>query len=59
MAKLDEKCKIVVKTPVGVTARFKIEKIVVQGSDFGPIKCSVQIDTIGRTALQTGFGVYM
>ena len=46
-----------VKTPVGATEMFELEKIVLQGSVFGPIKCSVQMDTIGREALRSGFGV--
>ena len=58
ISKLDEKCKIVVKTPVGVTEMFELERIVLQGSVFGPIKCSVQMDTLGRKSLQTGVGVY-
>ena len=58
ISKLDEQCKIVVKTPVGVTDMFDLERIVLQGSVFGPIKCSVQMDTIGKKALQTGFGIY-
>ena len=58
ISKLDEKCKIVVKTPCGVTDNFELERIVLQGSVFGPIKCSVQMDTIGREALQTGNGIY-
>jgi hypothetical protein len=58
IAKLDEKCKIVVKTPCGVTDMFKLERIVLQGSVFGPIKCAVQMDTLGREALRTGFGIF-
>ena len=53
ISKLDEKCRIVVKTPCGVTDKFELERIVLQGSVFGPIKCSVQMDTLGRDALQT------
>ena len=52
ISKLDEKCKIVVKTPCGVTDNFELERIALQGSVFGPIKCAVQMDTIGREALQ-------
>ena len=54
ISKLDEKCRIVVKTPVGVSDMFELSRIVLQGSVFGPIKCSVQMDTLGRQALQTG-----
>ena len=58
ITKLDEKCRIVVKTPCGTTDRFELSRIVLQGSVFGPIKCAVQMDTIGSQALQTGFGIF-
>ena len=58
ISKLDEKCRIIVKTPVGATDMFELSRIVLQGSVFGPIKCSVQMDTIGREALRTGFGIF-
>ena len=58
ISKLDEKCQIVVKTPCGVTDMFKMERIILQGSVFGPIKCSVQMDTLGRESLRTGSGIF-
>ena len=58
ISKLDNKCKIVVKTPSGVTDMFELSRIVLQGSVLGPIKCSVQMDTIGRESLRTGLGIY-
>ena len=58
ISKLDENCKIVVKTPCGVTDMFELGRIVLQGSVFGPIKCSAQMDTIGRESLQTGKGIF-
>jgi hypothetical protein len=58
IAKLDENAKVVVKTPCGVTDPFNLKKSVLQGSVFGPIKCSVQIDTHGRDCLSSGDGVY-
>ena len=58
LSKLDGHCKIVVKTPCGVTDMFEMQKIILQGSVFGPIKCSVQMDTLGKDALQTGKGIY-
>ena len=58
ISKLDEKCKIVVKTPSGPTDMFELERIVLQGSVFGPIKCSVQMDTLGREALLSGCGIF-
>ena len=58
ISNLDEKCRIVLKTPCGPTERFELNRIVLQGSVFGPIKCAVQIDTLGRQALQTGCGIF-
>ena len=58
LSKLDEKCRVVVKTPCGTTDSFELSNIVLQGSVFGPLKCAVQMDTIGRQALTTGFGVF-
>ena len=37
---------------------FELSRIVLQGSVLGPIKCSVQMDTIGRESLRTGIGIY-
>ena len=58
LAKLDEKCKVVVKTPCGTTEQFELNRVVLQGSVFGPIKCSVQMDTLGRDCLKSGNGIY-
>ena len=58
IAKLDQKAKVVVKTPCGVTESFDLNRIVMQGSVFGPIKCSVQMDTLGRDCLANGDGIY-
>ena len=58
ISKLDENSQVVVKTPIGTTEMFKLERNVLQGSVFGPIKCSVQMDTLGSYSLRTGFGIY-
>ena len=58
ISKLDDNCKIVVKTPCGVTDMFELSRLVLQGSVFGPVKCSVQMDTIGKESLRTGYGIY-
>ena len=42
---------VAVKTPTGLTIRKKIEKIILQGDVFGPIECSVSVDTIGKECL--------
>ena len=59
IATLDEKCSVRVKTPCGSTDRFELQKLVMQGSVFGPIKCSVQIDTLGRESLIENSGLYL
>ena len=48
-----------VKTPSGDTDRFLLDRIVLQGSVFGPLKCSVQVDTLGRDCLQRDVGLYL
>ena len=58
IAKLDEHVKAVVKTPCGTTEEFELNKIVMQGTVFAPIKCSIQIDTLGRDCLANGDGIY-
>ena len=59
IAKLNEKCEIAVKTPVGVTERFQLEKIEMQGTKFSNIKCSIQIDTLGKECYSTGQGLFL
>ena len=58
IAKLDEQAEVVVKTPCGTTDKFNLKKSVMQGTVFAPIKCSVQIDTLGRDCLANGEGLY-
>ena len=58
IAKLDEKARVVVKTPSGDTDPFKLNKTVLQGSVFAPIKCAIQMDTLGRDCLTNGDGIY-
>ena len=48
MAKLNETVDVTVKTAVGDSDKFTLNKIEQQGTCNGPIKCSVQIDSIGR-----------
>ena len=58
MSELNKKTNVAVKTPVGLTDRFLVENVIMQGGVWGPLNCSVQIDEIGKTSLQTGVGVY-
>ena len=47
------------KTPCGDTDRFTLQRVVLQGSVFGPLKCSVQVDTLGRDCLSRDVGLYL
>ena len=51
LAKLDEEVKVKVKTPCGKTDQFTLNNIVMQGTVWGPIKCSTQMGTLSRDAL--------
>ena len=43
--------RVAVKTPFGLTKRETVNKIVLQGEVFGPVQCSVQVDTFGKECL--------
>ena len=51
LAKLDERALVKVKTPCGDTELFELNKLIIQGGVFSPIKCTVQIDTLGKDCL--------
>ena len=42
---------VAIKTPVGLTERTNLPKIVTQGGTFGPIECANSIDKIGKKCL--------
>ena len=46
--KMNEEVKVAVKTPFGLTERTSVKKVVMQGETFGPLCCSVQVDTFGK-----------
>ena len=54
ISEMNKKCQIAIKTPVGISERFIMEQIEMQGTVMGPIKCSVQMDTIGRDCYTEG-----
>ena len=58
IAKLDEKADVVVKTPCGLTDEFTLDQLVMQGSVFGPIKSTIQIDTLGRDCQKNNQGLF-
>ena len=43
--------QVAVKTPFGLTNRECVNKIVLQGEVFGPLQCSVQVDSFGKECL--------
>ena len=47
----NKEVNVAVNTPNGLTLRQKIEKIILQGDVFGPIECSVSVDTFGKECL--------
>ena len=46
--KLNKNNKVAVITPHGLTERVQVERIVMQGENFAPLECSVQVDTFGK-----------
>ena len=46
--KMNESNKVAVATPHGITDRVDIERIIMQGENFSPLECSVQVDTFGK-----------
>ena len=55
---LNDKCKVKVKTPVGDTERFELNQIEMQGTVLAPLKCSVQMDTLGKYCYELNTGLY-
>ena len=61
ISQLDRNCKFIIKTPCGQTKEITFADLILQGSVFGSLKCSVQIDSLGRDVLSDseGLGVYI
>ena len=51
LCELNKKSLISIKTPMGITNRQQFNEIIMQGGVWGPLKCSVQIDDIGKECL--------
>ena len=49
---------VAVKTPTGITNRVKLNEIILQGDVFGPIECSVTVDTFGKECLMEDKHLY-
>ena len=50
--------RIVVSTPNGMTEPKVVNDVVTQGGSLGPKLCAVQIDNIGKDALESGENLY-
>ena len=50
--------KVAIKTPFGTTGRESMNRIVMQGEIFGPLCCSVTIDTIGKECIKEKKNLY-
>ena len=59
ISKMNQNCNIAVKTPVGITERFLMEEIEMQGTKLSNIKCAVQIDTLGKECYTYNEGMYL
>ena len=57
--KMNSKNQVAVKTPFGVSERKTVERIVLQGEVFGPLLCSVTIDTFGKECIEEEKNLYM
>ena len=49
---------VAIMTPNGLTERKNINNIVMQGEVFGPLECSVTVDTIGKECQERGEYLY-
>ena len=47
----NKKNQVAITTPFGITERKLVDKIVLQGEVFGPLQCSVQVDSFGKECL--------
>ena len=59
IANSNNKCDVAVKTPWGsLTDRVTLDRIEMQGTNPAPLKCSVQIDSLGKERLIEGEGLF-
>ena len=59
ISEMNRTCNIAVRTPVGLSDRFELNDIEMQGTVMGPIKCSVQLDTLGRDCYERQEGLFI
>ena len=55
---LNDKCLVSVKTPVGQTEEFILKNIEMQGTVSAPLKCTGQIDSLGRNGYSSQSALY-
>ena len=58
IAEANKNVKVAIKTPFGITKRESMKQIVMQGEIFGPLCCSVTIDTIGKECIEEKRNLY-
>ena len=58
-ALMNDKCKVKIKTPVGDTDRIEMKRIEMQGTVPAPLKCAIQIDTLGKYCYTYNTGLYL
>ena len=59
IANSNNECNVAIKSPWGtLSERRTLNDIEMQGTVITSIKCSIQIDTLGKECLSTGEGIY-
>ena len=58
IAEANRNVKVAIRTPYGMTERMSMKQIVMQGEIFGPLCCSVTIDTIGKECIKEKKNLY-
>ena len=58
ISEMNQIVDLFVKTPVGDSEIFTLEKIEQQGTSLGPIKCSNQMDSISREMMRDGVDMF-
>ena len=58
IAKINESNDIAVQTPVGLTRRENVKRIICQGDPWGSIECSLMVDGFGKESLKSELQPY-
>ena len=54
-----KKSLVAINTAFGKTDRFEINDLIAQGSSWGPLMTSASVDTIGKSAQETGENCFL